>query len=424
MKILIVNRNYFVTGGPEKYMFSLMENMPEHEFVPFCLNFSKNKETPYQDYFLQPPGGSENIYFNQFEMSLFQKACYGLNMVYSFSAKNQIERLLEQVKPDLALFLNAVYFTDSVIDACRKHNVPIIWRLSDFNKICANYLLFRDGKPCEDCLEKGLWCILKNRCGGYQRSLSAAVIKAFNMYLSRIRNSNEYISFFITPSRFTRDKMIKGGFDQEKIVHIPTFISGYGKELDYKPDRNRILYVGRISPEKGVDVIIEAFKEIKNNKAVLSIVGDKNTDYAEKLIASIPDRLKNRINFLGFKNQKEVKQLFYQSLFFIVPSVWYENQPNVVLEGMSCGRPALVSKLGSLIEMVSEGETGYHFKSGDPEDLAGKIDLLLDHPEKTIEMGKIAKKYVTKHHNLENHLNALNNLFYKVVNKKGVQKKI
>jgi len=417
MKILIVNRNYFVTGGPEKYMFSLMENMSEHEFVPFCLNFSKNRKTPYQDYFLQPPGGSENVYFNQFEMSLFQKACYGLNMVYSFSAKNQIERLLEQVKPDLALFLNAVYFTDSIIDGCKKYKVPIIWRLSDFNKICANYLLFRDGKPCEECLEKGFWCILKNRCGGYQRSLSAAVIKTCNMYLSRIRNSNNYISFFITPSQFTRSKVIKGGFNQEKIIHIPTFISSSNKELDYSPDRNSILYVGRISPEKGVNTIIEAFKRIKNDKAVLSIVGDKNTDYAQELIASIPERLNNRINFLGFKNQKEVEQLFCKCLFFIVSSVCYENQPNVVLEGMSCGRAALVSKLGSLIEMVSEGETGYHFQSGNSEDLAEKIDFLLDHPEKTIEMGKIANKYVAEHHNLQNHLDALNNLFYQVVNK-------
>ncbi|MCD4722089.1 MAG: glycosyltransferase family 4 protein [Desulfobacula sp.] len=395
-----------------------MENMTEHEFVPFCLNFLKNKETQYKNYFLQPPGGSENIYFNQFEMSLYQKACYGMNMVYSFSAKNQIEKLLEQVKPDVALFLNAVYFTDSIIDACKKYKVPIIWRLSDFNKICANYLLFRDGKPCEECLEKGLWCILKNRCGGYQRSLSAAVIKTFNMYLSKIRSSNNYISFFITPSQFTRSKMIKGGFNQEKIVHIPTFISGGRKNFEYEPDRNSILYVGRISPEKGVNVIIEAFKRIKNSKAVLSIVGDKNTDYAQELIATIPDRLKNRINFLGFKNQKEVKQLFYKSLFFIVPSVWYENQPNVVLEGMSCGRPALVSRLGSLIEMVSEGETGYHFKSGNPEDLAEKIDILLDHPEKTIEMGKTANKHVTEHHDLQNHLDALNKLFYQVANKK------
>lgn len=418
MKILIVNRNYFVTGGPEKYMFSLMENMPEHEFIPFCLNFSKNEETPYMKYFLQPPGAPGNIYFNQFEMSIFQKISYGLNMIYSFEARNKLEILLSETKPDVALFLNAVYFTDSIIDVCRKYKVPIIWRLSDFNKICANYLLFRDGNPCEDCLEKGLWCILKNRCGGYQRSLSAAVIKTFNMYLSKIRNSNDYIKFFITPSRFTKDKMIKGGFNQEKIVHIPTFISGCGKDLDYEPDRNSILYVGRISPEKGVDVIIEAFKRIKNRKAVLSIVGDKNTDYAQELIAAIPDRLKNRINFFGFKNQKEVNQLFYKSLFFIVPSVWYENQPNVVLEGMSCGRSALVSKLGSLIEMVSEGETGYHFKYGNSEDLAEKIDILLDNPETTIEMGKIAEKYVTKHHDLRSHLDALNNLFYQAANKK------
>lgn len=420
MKILIANRNYFITGGPEKYMFSLIENMPEHEFIPFCVNFSKNEESPYKKYFLEPPGGSGNVYFNDFQMSMFQKVCYGLNMIYSFGARKQLEKMLVATKPEIALFLNAVYFTDSIIDVCKKFKIPVIWRLSDFNKLCANYLLYRDGQICEDCIEKGLWCILQNRCGGYQRSLSASVIKALNMYLSKLRCANDHISFFVTPSGFTKEKMIKGGFHRDRIVHIPTFIKGLDSSdiVDYKPDLRSILYVGRLSSEKGVDVLINAFGLINNKESVLTVVGDTDSSYAKELIAKVPDKIRNRIKFVGFKNQTEVKLLFAHCLFFIVPSIWYENQPNVVLEGMACERPALVSKLGSLIEMVSDGETGYHFKAGQAEDLAEKIDYLLDHPEKAIEMGKVARQYVEIHHNLKNHLHALNELFLKVVQNK------
>lgn len=239
------------------------------------------------------------------------------------------------------------------------------------------------------------------------------------MYLSKIRKTNDYISFFVAPSQFTREKMIKAGFNKDKIVHIPTFININGRGvIKSEPDIKRILYVGRLTPEKGIEVLIDAFKLIKDDKAVLSITGDINSSYAENLISKVPEKIKNRINFIGFKNQKEVKRLFHKSLFFIVPSVCYENQPNVVLEGMACERPVLVSKLGSLSEMVSNGEVGYHFKAGRPEDLAEKIDYLLDNTEKAIEMGKKAGKYVEEHHSLEQHLNALNELFYRVTSKK------
>ena len=206
MKILIANRNYFVTGGPEKYMFSLMENMPEHEFVPFCVKFDQNNETLYSKYFLEPPGGSSNVNFSDFEMSLLQKCRFALNMVYSFSARNKLSVMIEDIKPDIALFLNGVHFTDSIIDACKKHNVPIIWRLSDFHKICANYLLFRDGKVCDSCIENGLFEIVRNRCGGYQSSLGVSLVKYAGMKLSQLRSIHDYINYFIVPSSFTREK--------------------------------------------------------------------------------------------------------------------------------------------------------------------------------------------------------------------------
>ena len=91
MKILIVNRNYFITGGPEKYMFSLMDRMADHEFVPFCINFARNVETPYRKYFLDPPGGVDNVYVQDFKMSLAQKIKFGLNMVYYRGARSKLE---------------------------------------------------------------------------------------------------------------------------------------------------------------------------------------------------------------------------------------------------------------------------------------------------------------------------------------------
>ncbi|ABQ26766.1 glycosyltransferase family 4 protein [Geotalea uraniireducens] len=425
MKILTVNRNYFVTGGPEKYMFSLLRNMPQHEFIPFCVRFAKNQSSPYERYFVNPPVGKDMVYYDQHQIGVLKKLLYAGKSLYSFEAKRKLEDLIRDTRPDAALFLNAVYFSDSIIDACRRHDVPIIWRMSDFHKVCANYLLFRDGKICEECLENGLIMALCHKCGGYQHSLAAALVKVAGMWLSRYRRIYDHVHYFVTPSAFTREKMIQGGFAPDKIVHIPTFVeTGDGESYPAK-NPNGILYAGRLSPEKGIEVLLEAFARLRNRDAVLSIAGDANSDYARSLIASVPAASKDRIKFLGFQDQESLARLYSQNLLFVVPSVWYENQPNVLLEGMARGRAAIVPCLGSLMETVIEGVTGYHYKPGNSPELADKIDRLLENPRLASEMGRRARTHVLEHHAASVHIAALGELFKSCLgkgkNRTGIQ---
>jgi glycosyltransferase involved in cell wall biosynthesis len=411
MKILVANRNYFVTGGPEKYMFSLMENMPHHQFIPFSVDFEKNRETPFRKYFVVPPAGSGSVYFKDYRMSLAQKLKYAFNSIYHLEARKNLERLIVAERPDVAFFLNAVYFSDSIIDACRAHKVPIVWRMSDFHKVCSNYLLYRDGQVCEDCLHHGLTSALRNRCGGYQRSLGAAAIKVAGMWLSRVRRLYDHVDYFVTPSAFTREKMIQGGFDPRKVVHIPTMTTvaeELPKPLTVIPE---ILYVGRLSYEKGVATLLEGFGLMKNPEASLTVIGDDSTDYAQQLKAEIPEELRRRITFTGFQNQDQVRASLARAYCLVVPSVCYENQPNTVLEGMAHALPILVSDLGSMKELVANGETGYRFEAGNAGNLAEKLDALLQSPQMAKEMGIKGREYVLRHHSMENHLRSLEALF-------------
>jgi glycosyltransferase involved in cell wall biosynthesis len=392
-------------------MFSLMRNMPDHEFIPFCLNFKQNLETPYKRYFLDPPAGSDGVYFKDFKMSYSKKMGFAINSIYSVEARNKLETLIRETKPDVAFFLNAVYFSDSIIDACQKHNVPIIWRMSDFHKICANYFLFRDGHVCEDCLERGLLMGIKNQCGGYQRSFAAAFIKFMAMEMSRLRQAYRHVNKFVTPSEFTRQKMIRGGFSPEKIIHVPTFIDTDSVHPTPYPSSPNILYVGRITPEKGVDTLINAFLEMRNKDVVLVIAGDTAGDYARQITDNVPDSAKDRIRFLGFKNQQEVQKLYDECALFVVPSLWYENLPNVVLEGMAHERPAVVSRLGSLIETVRDGETGCHFEAGSAQDLSLKLDHLIENSDIAKDMGQKARAYVARNYALSAHTKKIDTLF-------------
>lgn len=413
MKIVVVNRNFFITGGPEIYMFTLMENMPQHRFIPFCVAFEKNLESPYSRYFVPPPPGQAGVYFHDFKMSFFQRFGYACSSIYHFEAKRRLESLIVEERPDLVLCLNAVYFSDSIIDACRRHRVPIVWRLSDFHKICAGYLLYRDGRPCDECLERGLYRAVVNRCGGYQRSRAAACVKVAGMWLSRLRGLYDYIDCFVAPSEFTRQKMIQGGFRPEKVVHIPTMTKAVAEPA--APSSRDILFVGRLSPEKGVEILLAAFTLLKDKNARLSIVGDDTSDYARRLKAGVPDALQGRITFHGFQDGEEVGSLYDRAFCFVVPSVWYENQPNTVLEGMAHARPVVVSDLGSLGEMVDDGVTGFRFEAGNASALAAKLDTLLSRPREAHEMGRRGREHVLRVHDMRTHLASVDRLFVQCV---------
>lgn len=110
MRILLVNRNYFVTGGPEKYLFSLENELKQWDLIPFCVRLKQNLATPYEKYFVSSPFGEGAVRFDGLDTSLWSKLKYAARSIYCIKARNQLVRLIDDVKPDAALFLNAVFF--------------------------------------------------------------------------------------------------------------------------------------------------------------------------------------------------------------------------------------------------------------------------------------------------------------------------
>ncbi len=403
MRIVVVNRNYFITGGPEQYWFRLQQYMPDCEFIPFCVNFAESLDSPYRKYWPDPPGNS-GVYFKDFRMSPWQKARYALDNVYSLDARRRLERLLRDVRPDVAYFLNAVYFTDSIVDACRAVGVPVVWRMSDFHKVCASYHLLRDGQVCEACLTGGLSQALRYRCGGYQRSLGAAMVKVTGMGVSRWRDLYRHVRYLVTPSEFTRSRLLAGGFPAEQVVHLPTFVDVPQVNRAASPPGRDILYVGRLNEEKGIEVLLQAFQRLADADVSLYIVGDGAPDYVQALQARIVPAWRERVHFLGFCGRERITSLFQRCAFFVVPSVCYENLPNVVLEGMAQGRAGVVSRLGSLAEVVQHGVTGMQFEAGNVQSLADSMTELLNDPGHCVRMGQRAREFVIAHHDPVGHV--------------------
>jgi glycosyltransferase involved in cell wall biosynthesis len=215
------------------------------------------------------------------------------------------------------------------------------------------------------------------------------------------------------------EKLKQGGFPEDKLFHIPTFV----KIQDYVPDYNvgdYILYFGRFSKEKGVDVLIDSFIKLKRkqkfNSLKLKLVGfNSGNEFNE--VKERAEKIKDLIVVEGLAGE-ELKQVIRNSIFTVVPSVWYDNLPNSILESYASGKPVIASNIGSFPEIVEQDITGLLFEVGNSDDLAEKMEYLLDNKDKIVTMGKRAREKVETEFSPQRHYDLLIKLF------KGLKTKV
>ncbi len=385
-----------------------------HEVIPFSLAYRQSHETEYADYFAKPPGGADAAWFKDLKLSPFEKAMMLSEVFYNRDAKVKLKTLISDQKVDLVYALqivNTLY--PSVIDACVESRVPVIHRLSDFQYLCANYKFFRDGEICEDCLHGAHYHGLQHRC--MKGSLSVSAARVFTMYLDKLRGTRHKIDAFVSPSRIVHDKMIEGGFPRQKMNHIPTFVNLEDKDPKYAPG-DYILYAGAIDPFKGVRTLLDAWAAIKNTRGKrLLFAGYSLGEEIDVLKRKIAEQEIKNVEFTEFKHGQELVKLFQDSRCVILPTLWYENIPNTVLEAMAYGKPVLGSDLGGIAEIVDHEESGLLFPPGDSAAMAEALARVIDDDSLVERLGRGARENVACSFSPEQHCEKLFALFDRVV---------
>lgn len=380
MTILIINYRFFISGGPERYLFNIIESLQNngHTVIPFSIEHAKNEPTPYAPYFLSPIGNGTAVYASEYNKKSWDTVRKSLGrMVYSFEAKNKLETLIKDTKPDLIYILQYQNkISASVLDVAAKYKVPVVHRISDFGQICVSALLYRPKSRaiCESCINGSKWNAIKYKC--VEDSYVHSAIKVFSLlWAENVVKVKSKIAAFVVPSNFTKNKLIAYGFDAGKLHHIPTFFNhssiGETEPILYQPFA---LYVGRIVPEKGICTLMNAFLD---SGLPLKLIGFGNDVYQKELEQYLLGK-NHRIEFLGKKSFAEIVPYLETCAFTIVPSESYDNFPNVVLESYAYKKAVIATNLGSLKEMVTPYETGLLFEPKDAKDLSQKVSLLLN----------------------------------------------
>ena len=425
MKIIIVNYRYFVSGGPERYLFNIIDLLEKngHEVIPFSIKNKLNKPSAYKDYFLDPIGEGEEIYFSEYKKTSIKTVARSFSrMFYSFEAKRKLDSLINTVNPDIIYVLHYQNkISASIFDAAAKNKIPVIQRISDFGHICANALFYRPRQKdiCERCLSGSKFNAVINKC--VYDSYIYSAIKAASLKFQEMTGLVKKIQAFIVPSKFTIEKLRIHGFPEEKLMYIPSFFNfesiSQKIEITYEPFA---LYIGRIESGKGLLTLVKSFV---NTEFRLKIIGFSGTGFEEELKDYLKDK-NHQIEFLGKKGFDEIQFYLSKCLFTVVPSELYDNLPNTLLESFAFKKAVIATDIGSLKELVINNKTGLLFKIKDVEDLRSKIACLFANETICRELGENAFDMLNKEYSAEEHYKKLNDLFSKVIENYQTAKKL
>lgn len=422
MRIVLANRRYFESTGPGRYLFKITERLEKdgHQVLPFSISWKWNKNTPYAKYFISPPASEDTLYYKDYKdkLNFFQKLRVLANTIYSFEARKKMGELIDDYDIDLVYLLGIVTgISPSVIDAAKKYRIPVVMRLSDFFLFCPEYTFDRFNAKgericCRECEVYGYKRALKYKC--LQGSLAVTGARVLSMYIQKWLKIYDKVDAFIAPSLCMCEALLKAGYSQEKIYHVPSFFDSQTVEPCYEND-GYILYFGRVDIDKGVIHLIKAY-EIGRFKEPLLIVGESSDGEDKRLMQYVQEKKIANINFVGFKQLQELIPLIQRAVFTVVPSVWPDNSPMTVLESMACGNPVIGSDLGGISEQITP-ESGLLVPPNDPAALASSIDSLLSNPQKIADMGKKGRQRVEMEYSIEKHYSVLMTVFRKLINR-------
>jgi glycosyltransferase involved in cell wall biosynthesis len=395
MRILQVNKFFYVRGGSERYFFDLCDLLEEagHEVMHFSMQHARNRPSRQSGFFV------DEIDLNA-PLDTGGRVGAALRVLYYREGKDRIGRLINQVKPDIVHFHNITrQLSPSIIDAVGKHGIPMVQTMHDLSLVCPSHTCFIEGHACEECAGGRYWHALTRRC--IDGSLASSLLGSFEAYLHAWLGLYKRIDRFIAPSRFLQSRVSSLGWIADRIIHLPYFVP---PAPDYaEVNEGYVLFAGRISKEKGVGTLLDAASRLGEVRFVIAGEGpllDVFRSLAE-------ERRLSNVDFVGYVKGDALEDLLRGAGCVVVPSVSYENLPLSILEAFARGKPVVGSKCGGIPELVIDGVTGYLFEPDDADSLAGAIEKTMKDETTRQRMGCEARERVKNLYSPAYHLDRI-----------------
>jgi glycosyltransferase involved in cell wall biosynthesis len=330
----------------------------------------------------------------------------GMNARWNERSAARVRAFLDAEAVDVAHVHNFFpLLTPAVHAAIGERGVPVVQTLHNYRLLCANGMFLRQDRPCEDCVERGPWNAVRHACYRGSR-VQTAVWADQTQHHRRLGTWPKRVDLFTTPSAFAREKLLAAGLPPDRLVVKGNAVDDPGTAT--AAGRGGV-FVGRLSREKGVHLLLEAWRNFAGEP--LTIVGSGPEAAAlRRAAADIPG-----VCFLGRVGRERVFEALREAAFSIVPSLWYENFPVTVAESLACGRAVVAASPTALDEFVDHGRNGLRFELGSVDGLAAACGELLSDPARTAEMGLEARADYEDHLTPEASLAALLRVYERAI---------
>lgn len=386
MKIMQVNKYWRVHGTSERYVFELSHMLADrgHEIIPFAMKDEDNEPSRYSTLFVSPVDITD-----PYRIPVWRWAGIASRILYSKEARNRTAVLADLTHPDVAHLHNIYHhLSPSILTPLKNRGIGTVMTVHDYKLFCPALTHYNEQGVCEKCSPYHYGACVTGRCVKGSRAASALCAAEmlmhdlFNAYLGRI-------DMFIAPSEFVASRLYARGLDPERVAVIPHAVdTGRWTPGEDDGDGDYVLFLGRLTVEKGILNAIQAFAGLPH--IPLRIAGSGGIEGQARTLAR--ELGADNISFLGFQQEAQVRGLLRGCRFLVLPSESYENAPMSVLEAFASGKPAVASRTGGIPEMVREGETGLLSAPGDVEELRQTIDRLWRDRQATREMGARARE--------------------------------
>ncbi len=363
------------------------------------------------------PGGIEDYEFEGVPVRRIGRPKEGLRRPYRLDYENEamsrrVREYMREVKPDIVHAEHFQGLSASVIPVFKEAGAPLVYTATDFWAMCPVVDLRRhDGAMCEGPeLSHCVRCIASRYPGTRMKAVvdrtpaaafgiagklsktplakashSLRQIGALEARPGFIREKMEQVDHIIAYTHLMKNLLLANGIGDGKIGVSPygidtSEIAGVPPSTNVPPPL-RVGFIGTISPHKGCDLLVRAFRKLPENLgATLAVYG--NLERFENFTRELRNLARDdeRINFAGPFQRERVGEVLSGLDVLVVPSRWYENQPGVILEAFAAGIPVVATNLGGMSEFVRHGENGLLFELDDDEDLARQLQRLGEEP--------------------------------------------
>lgn len=298
-----------------------------------------------------------------------------------------IRKKVDELKPNVFHVHNTFPLMSPSVFPAVSGRVARVLTLHNYRLFCPSAMPMREGAPCTKCIDtrNPIYSVIH---GCYRGSRVASVPVAFSVALHRALGTwKEHVDAFIALTDFQKDLMIMSGLPEEKVHVKPNFYPGLPVLLDWKKRQPYVVFVGRLSAEKGVRTLISAWRKWGESAPMLHVLGDG--ELKEELLAASKGL---NVKFFGQVSSEEVQRQVSNSKLMVLPSEWFEGFPMVIREAFAFGTPVAVSNIGPLTSIVEENHSGINFEPANAESLMHGLKNIWFDSERLELLGEGARR--------------------------------